>query len=123
MSTTNNTQDPLILFKSAKKSEGFNKRRNTPEDRFELYLNKEEAAKFAQAFLALGDNERGIKLDLKMGEAISKYNRPFTYAYCYIKATQEPPTYGAGGTTSTTNAATTAAGGAQPVQQVGKVVV
>lgn len=86
MSTNNNmTKDPMIVFKSVK--------RTTDENgklRVSLSMSKEETAKLIEVLQALASSERGTKLDVHVREReTNDGSRRFDSAFAFVKEIQE----------------------------------
>lgn len=81
------TKDPLISFRSVmigKDSKG--------ADRYQLFLTSEEASNLANALGDSLDNERGVKLDIHIGDRqTNDGSRTFKSAYTFVKKVQEGP--------------------------------
>ena len=96
----NNQQakDPLIGFRSViigKDSKG--------ADRYQLFLTQEEAVNLANALGEGSSNERGVKLDIHIGDRkTNDGTRTFKSAYTFVKQVQESSSgFGAGNAAAT----------------------
>ncbi len=89
--TTNQTDDQIVLFRGTKRSVGTNKK-GEPKERFEFYLNSDQAALLAQSITAKLKNPNGVKIDLHIVKKPSQGGGTFDSAFCFAKAVQEKRT-------------------------------
>lgn len=90
------TKDPMILFKSVKKTVN-----EAGKLHVALSMNKEETIKLIEALTTLIETgaERGLKLDVHVSKKESQDGRTFDSAIAFVKVIQDPAAFAGGGAT------------------------